>query len=200
VQLEFVGETRLNDVYSGGVTDRVLPIGYVMRALTLDDSPALAAAYERNKEHLAPWEPRRSPEFFTEHGQRIDIEAKIASASAGQQDPWVIWHAEQIVGRVNLTNITRGVFQSASLGFWVDHQHTGLGIATAAVQFAIQRATAIGLHRLEAGTLVHNEASQRVLLRSGFAEIGTAPEYLYIAGAWHDHVLFQRILHRNSLR
>jgi ribosomal-protein-alanine N-acetyltransferase len=47
------------------------------------------------------------------------------------------------------------------------------------------------LHRVEAGTLVHNAASQRVLERNGFVRYGLAPQYLRIAGRWQDHVLFQ---------
>ena len=49
----------------------------------------------------------------------------------------------------------------------------------------------LGLHRVEAGTLVHNVGSQRVLERNGFVRFGLAPQYLRIAGRWQDHVLFQ---------
>jgi ribosomal-protein-alanine N-acetyltransferase len=54
------------------------------------------------------------------------------------------------------------------------------------------------LHRAEAGTLVHNIGSQRVLERNGFARYGLAPKYLRIAGRWQDHVLFQRINESNE--
>jgi ribosomal-protein-alanine N-acetyltransferase len=50
-----------------------------------------------------------------------------------------------------------------------------------------------GLHRLQAGTLVHNHRSQQVLERNGFTRIGLAPRYLRIAGEWQDHLLFQRL-------
>ena len=187
---------NLEDASVGDASDPApLLAGYDVRPLTVDDAAALAKSYLRNREHLAPWEPRRRPEFFTESSQRADAEAKLAAAAAGQQDPWVIWHGEEVVGRVNLTNIARGVFQNASLGYWVDHRHTGRGVARAAVWFALQRATELGLHRVEAGTLVHNEPSQVVLRRCGFSEYGRAPQYLFIAGAWQDHLLFQRILH-----
>jgi ribosomal-protein-alanine N-acetyltransferase len=53
----------------------------------------------------------------------------------------------------------------------------------------------LGLHRLQAATLPHNEASQAVLTRVGFERIGFAPSYLKIAGEWQDHVMFQLILH-----
>ena len=169
--------------------------GYEIRPLSIDDAPALAAAYTRNRDHLAPWEPRRAPAFFTVDGQRTDAAAKVHAATSGQQQPWLIWHADEVVGRVNLTNIVRGVFQSASLGYWVDHRHGGRGIATAAVNFAVHHATVVGLHRVEAGTLVDNAASQVVLRRCGFEPYGTAAKYLFIAGAWQDHLLFQKVLH-----
>jgi ribosomal-protein-alanine N-acetyltransferase len=50
-----------------------------------------------------------------------------------------------------------------------------------------------GLHRLEAGTMLDNVASQRVLEKNGFERIGIAREYLHIDGDWRDHVLFQKV-------
>ena len=51
----------------------------------------------------------------------------------------------------------------------------------------------LGLHRLQAGALVHDTASRRVLARNGSTVIGTALEHLRIAGRWQDHVLHQRL-------
>ena len=48
----------------------------------------------------------------------------------------------------------------------------------------------LSLHRIEAATLPHNEASQGVLLRCGFEEEGLARRYLKINGRWQDHRLF----------
>jgi ribosomal-protein-alanine N-acetyltransferase len=53
--------------------------------------------------------------------------------------------------------------------------------------------TELDLHRIQADTLVHNVASQRVLARNGFVRIGLAPRYLKIAGRWQDCVLHQVI-------
>jgi [ribosomal protein S5]-alanine N-acetyltransferase len=196
-----IGPFRTAPGADGGLYAAAVPLmpGYETRPLTIDDAPALADAYGRNRAHLAPWEPSRKPTFFTEAGQRSDTAAKLESAAAGHQDPWVLWHGDVVVGRVNLSNIARGPFQSASLGYWVDHEHTGRGLATAAVGFAVERARHIGLHRVEAGTLLHNAPSQVVLRRCGFEEFGRASSYLFIAGAWQDHVMFQRILHDDPL-
>ena len=95
---------------------------------------------------------------------------------------------------MSITNVVRRAFQSANLGYWVAGERCGRGVATAAVAaicaFAFDE---LELHRLEAGTLLHNVGSQIVLDRNGFVPFGVAPEYLRIAGAWSDHVLFQRI-------
>jgi ribosomal-protein-alanine N-acetyltransferase len=47
------------------------------------------------------------------------------------------------------------------------------------------------LHRVQAETLLHNVASQRVLERNGFVRYGVAPDYLQIAGEWQDHAMYQ---------
>ncbi len=38
------------------------------RLVTLDDVPAIAALYSANRDFLAPWEPARDEEFYTERG------------------------------------------------------------------------------------------------------------------------------------
>jgi ribosomal-protein-alanine N-acetyltransferase len=81
----------------------------------------------------------------------------------------------------------------------VDAAHLGRGLASGAVEFACAQAWGRGLHRVEAGTLVHNTASQRVLEVAGFEYYGTARKFLFIAGAWQDHRLYQRILHDDPL-
>ena len=48
----------------------------------------------------------------------------------------------------------------------------------------------LGLHRLEAACLPHNDASARVLEKAGFKREGMARRYLKINGLWQDHDLF----------
>ena len=177
------------------VVDDLSVSGYELRPLTLEDIPALVAAYDRNREHLAPWDPWRPPEWFTEAGQRSRIAGELDAAAGGRQAAWLVHHGDAVVGRVALNNIVAGAFRSASLGYWVDAGHTGRGVATGAGERVCAEALRLGLHRVEAGTMVHNTASQGVLRRLGFTRFGTAPKYLFLAGAWQDHHLFQRLLH-----
>lgn len=177
------------------VLPATLPDGVVLRSLHRDDGPALAAAYERNRAHLEPWEPERPASFYTAeyHAQRVPVE--ILERSSGRSAPLVLERDGEIVGRVNLTDIVRGAFCNAHLGYWVDARLTGRGVMTAAVAAACGHAADLGLHRVQAATLLHNAASQAVLARTGFTRIGTAPQYLQIDGRWQDHALYQRILH-----
>ncbi len=166
-----------------------------VRVLRLSDAERLCAAYRRNRDHLAPWEPVRAEAFFTVDGQKASVESKIDLFIAGSDVPWVLLDGGVVIGVMTLSSIVRGPFLSAHLGYWVDKDYNGRGIGSAAVAYAVDAARQeLGLHRLQASTLTHNAASQKILKRSGFEEIGLAPEYLRIAGAWQDHLLFQRIL------
>lgn len=87
---------------------------------------------------------------------------------------------------------TRRPLQSCSVGYWVTSRANNRGLATAALRDIVRIAFRdMGLHRVQAETLLHNTASQRILLRTGFAQYGMAPKYLKIAGRWQDHLMFQ---------
>lgn len=94
--------------------------GVRIRVVRLSDAERLSAAYQRNREHLAPWEPRRNEDFFTVAGQTASIESKLALFTAGSGVPWVLLDAGRVVGVMTLSGIVRGPFLSAHIGYWVD--------------------------------------------------------------------------------
>lgn len=174
---------------------RALADGVVLRPVQASDAVALAAAFQANRVHLAPWEPVRADEFYTASGQRQAIARRLTEFESGAALPLVLADDETIVGMLTLSSIVRGAFQNAHVGYWIDRRAQGAGLMTAAVGAAVGIAKdGLGLHRLEAATLVHNTASQRVLGKNGFESYGTASEYLQIAGQWQDHRMYQRIL------
>jgi [ribosomal protein S5]-alanine N-acetyltransferase len=162
------------------------------RLITVDDAPALTELIRANRAFLAPWEPLRGEDYFTEAGQRADIERALERHDHGNALPCVIVdHTGAVVGRITLNGIVRGAFQSCSVGYWLSAAAGGRGLATAALCETIAVAFGeLGLHRIQAETLPHNVASQRVLERNGFVRIGMAPTYLKIAGQWQDCVLY----------
>jgi ribosomal-protein-alanine N-acetyltransferase len=171
-----------------------------VRAVTQDDVPALTALLAANRDHLAPWDPLRPDEYWTEEFQRHDTARLLDLHRLGAVLPGVVLLDGEPVGRVTVTNVVRGAFLSGDLGYRVSRHVTGRGVATTAVAAMARWAFGeAGLHRLQAGTLLHDAASQRVLRTSGSTPIGVAPRYLCTAGRWQDHVLVQ-LLHEPGMR
>jgi ribosomal-protein-alanine N-acetyltransferase len=101
---------------------------------------------------------------------------------------------------LTLSNVRRGVTQAAVVGYWLGVPYVRRGYMTEAVRatagFAFE---SLRLHRLEAATMPHNEASIRVLERNGFRREGYARRLLKINGMWEDHVL-HALLHDDAPR
>jgi ribosomal-protein-alanine N-acetyltransferase len=166
-----------------------------VRLITPDDGDVLAELQVRNRDFLASSTPVRGADFFTVPGQRADIEAALARHVRGEALPLVVLNDDDLVaGRLTLSGIVRGPFQSCSMGYRLGENQTGKGLATDAVRATLAIAfLELGLHRVEAGTLLRNTASQNVLARNGFEQFGIAPRYLKIAGMWQDYFMFQRL-------
>ncbi len=171
------------------------PVSRRTRLITLDDAPVLAELLRVNRDFLAPWEPVRADDYFTVHGQSSEIRAALDHHEQGASLPHVILdESGSVVGRITLNGIVRRAFQSCSVGYWLGAAHNGRGLATAALRDIMRVAfDELGLHRVQAETLLHNGASQRVLERNGFVRFGVAPDYLNIAGRWQDHVMYQAV-------
>jgi GrpB-like predicted nucleotidyltransferase (UPF0157 family)/L-amino acid N-acyltransferase YncA len=166
----------------------------VIRPVDIADAAPLGALYAANRDHLRRFEPRRPDAFFTAAGQAERAHAEAANAQAGRRYAHVILDGQDIAGTIAIDNVIRGAGQMATLGYWVDGARTGRGLATRAVAAAVETAfESLSLHRVQAGTLLDNRASQRVLEKNGFERFGMAPRYLNIADRWQDHVLYQRL-------
>jgi ribosomal-protein-alanine N-acetyltransferase len=94
----------------------------------------------------------------------------------------------ELVGVVNISEIVRGVFQSAYLGFYVHAAHARRGIMTVGLDLVLRKAFVVHrLHRLEANLQPRNKASRLLVQRLGFRKEGFSPRYLKIGGRWRDH-------------
>jgi hypothetical protein len=79
-------------------------------------------------------------------------------------------------------------------GVLVDRGARGQGVATTAIALACRLAfEGLMLHRLQAGIQPANLASQKAFIRNDFEEIGLARGFLFVNGAWRDHLLFQKL-------
>jgi [ribosomal protein S5]-alanine N-acetyltransferase len=157
---------------------------------------ALLAYHRRNEKHLARWEPARSPDFFTRGYWSTYAAAVQDDAYHGRAHRFVamLRGSRQIVASVNVTNIVQGVFQAGVLGYSVDTAQQGRGYGRETVGAIVAWCFRnLGLHRVEANYQPSNERSGRLLRSLGFTVEGYACAYLYIDGAWRDHVLTAKI-------
>ncbi len=146
-----------------------------------------------SRNFLVPWEPTWSNDALTRAAFHRRLARFAADWRADQGYSFLLFRLEddRLLGGVGLSNVRRGVAETASLGYWMGERHARNGYMTEGLQlvlaFAFQRAR---LRRLEAACLPHNAPSRGLLLKTGFREEGYARAYLCIDGRWQDHVLF----------
>jgi ribosomal-protein-alanine N-acetyltransferase len=93
-----------------------------------------------------------------------------------------------IVGAINLSQIFRGGFQNAYMGYHVGAQYADKGYTTEALRLMLRYAFEhLKLHRLEANIQPNNVASLALVKRAGFVREGFSRRYLKICGRWRDH-------------
>jgi ribosomal-protein-alanine N-acetyltransferase len=95
-----------------------------------------------------------------------------------------------LIGSCSYTNFVRGAFHACHLGYQVGREYEGRGFMSEALREC--NAFAFGtlrMHRIMANFRPENDRSRALLMRLGFTEEGFAKDYLFIDGAWRDHVL-----------
>lgn len=165
----------------------------LLRAPSSRDAAAWVALRHQSEEFLKPWEPAWPPDGASR--------AAFRRRCAQIRDEWrsstgygflIFDHARDVlVGGITLSNIRYGVAATGSIGYWTGHPFARQGYMTEAVACVLDHAFGpLGLHRVEAACLPHNDASRGLLLKCGFHEEGLARGYLKIDGRWRDHLLF----------
>lgn len=156
---------------------------------------AMAAFLVENYEgYLDRWSPPPVPGYFTRAFWAERFAIAVEEYDADRAARFVLQPpgpaGGPILGTANYTNIVRGAFQACHLGYQVGRAHEGQGLmaealrATNAFMFGERR-----LHRIMANFRPENARSRRLAERLGFVEEGFARGYLFIDGAWRDHVL-----------
>lgn len=178
-----------------GAASTLLTVRLRLLPAHLDLAAGAAAFYQRNAAHLAPWDPPSPPDFATEAFQRERMGNVLADVAAGAALRWWLQPLDdpsRLVGSIGLTQIARGAFHNAMLGYAIDGARQGQGLMHEALQAVIAHAfsPAVHLHRIQANVRPENLRSLALLQRLGFEDEGLAREYLFIDGAWRDHRMF----------
>jgi len=167
-----------------------------IRVPDMDDYEQWAGLRAASREFLAPWEPVWPGNDLTRTAFRGRIRQYWRDIDDDAAYPYFIFdrHSDALVGALTLSNVRRGVAQTATLGYWIGTPFTRQGYMTSAVRLLLQLSFGhLGLHRVEAACLPHNQASIGLLEKCGFQREGLARGYLKIAGRWQDHLLFARL-------
>lgn len=149
-----------------------------------------------SRNFLEPWEPVWPADDLTRTAFRNRMRHYRRDIDEDAAYPYFIFSHESgaLVGALTLSNVRRGVAQTATLGYWTGEAYVRQGYMTSAVRLVLGFAfRELGLHRVEAACLPHNAASIGLLRKCAFEQEGLARGYLKIAGQWRDHLLFARL-------
>jgi ribosomal-protein-alanine N-acetyltransferase len=164
-----------------------------LRPLRYRDARAWRAVRRRNAAWLRPWDATVPPGGGSERAAtfRTLVARLNRHARQGQAMPFVVEVGGVFAGQVTVNNIVRGSAQFASVGYWLDRELAGRGVMPTAVALVIDHCfRAAGLHRVEVAIRPENSNSLRVMEKLGIREVGHAPRYLHIDGAWRDHRIY----------
>lgn len=149
------------------------------------DRKEFLALLRASRGFLGPWQPRVTDPSGKERFERL---------LRGRRDPanqrFLVCRRDDgaILGAFSVSNIVRGVAQSATLGVWVGAAHARRGYMREACRLVLAHAFGpLGLHRVEAGFLPRNRASRALAEGAGFRYEGLAKRFIQIAGRWQDH-------------
>jgi ribosomal-protein-alanine N-acetyltransferase len=153
-----------------------------LNKVSAEDRADLVTANLASIDLHEPWiYPCRDDSAFVAYLARFDDErcAGFVAREAG---------TGRLVGIVNLSEIVRGSFQNAYMGYYGFAGSQGRGLMSEAVGLVLDEAFGpLGLHRIEANIQPENTRSLALVRRLGFRREGLSARYLLIGGEWRDH-------------
>jgi ribosomal-protein-alanine N-acetyltransferase len=154
----------------------------LLRPPQSQDQAELLAAVRRSRALHHPWlHPPKDAKSYDSYLRALEHPSR-AGFFVCLQD------GGEIAGVVNLSEIVRGGFQSAYLGYYAFLPHAGCGLMTEGLPLVLRHAfLKMRLHRLEANIQPDNRASIALVEKLGFRKEGFSPRYLKIGGRWRDH-------------
>jgi len=171
---------------------RLVSGGVTLRPLARSDRTTWREVRRRNAAWLRPWDATVPPGGSAGTPSFGALVRRLhRMARQGTAYPFAIEVEGRLVGQLTVSNIVRGSAQFASMGYWIDQAYAGRGIVPRAVAMAIDHCFTEGrLHRIEICIRPEHTNSLRVVEKLGLHEVGLAPRFLHIDGAWRDHRIF----------
>jgi len=149
-------------------------------------------AVEQSRQRLARWNPVDPDDL----GRALSLQSRDRRTffihvltPEGDHD---------IVGKVNVSDVVRGRFESAAIGYDAYDPYAGRGLFAEGLRLVLnllfmpEDAAGMGLHRVQAAVQPGNVRSAGLLRSLGFQREGFSPRMLWLPGAdgnhaWRDH-------------
>jgi len=162
---------------------------YLRAPRRADATAFLAAAQASRRLHgtwvTAPLDAEAFDAYVTRFGARRTHGRTHVGYLARRRDD------DTLVGVFNFSEIVRGSFCSAYVGYYGFRGNTGRGYMKEGLALALDAAFGpLALHRVEVNVQPANERSVGLVTSLGFTREGFSRRYLRIAGRWRDHVRF----------
>jgi ribosomal-protein-alanine N-acetyltransferase len=169
----------------------------IVRMADYRDVPAIVDYYSVNKAFLKPYEPTRSPSFFSRTFWQMQVEQNRLQFRQDTALRLFIFEqadSEVVIGAINFSQFFREPFHSCVVGYSLAEAKQNNGFMREALATAIDyQFKEQNFHRIMANYMPRNQRSGNLLRRLGFVVEGYARDYLQINGNWEDHILTSAI-------
>jgi ribosomal-protein-alanine N-acetyltransferase len=154
---------------------------YLLQAPSPKRREEFLAAVDRSRTLHRPWTyPPSTRDAFHVAIERLKLKTQLGY--------WVCTESGELAGVINVSEIVRGNFRSAYLGFYAFTPHNGRGYMKRGLRAVLDEVfSRHRLHRVEANIQPGNAASKGLVQTLGFRLEGLSPRYLKIGGRWRDH-------------
>lgn len=153
----------------------------IIREPTPEDGAMFLEATQRSQSLHHPWV--KAPLTYQEFDTYIQ-----RSRQPNQKNYLVCDSSNHILGVFNISEIVRGLFQNAFLGFYALVDYAGKGYMSAGLKLVLEKVfNELALHRLEANIQPENIRSIQLVKKNGFRYEGYSPRYLNINNEWRGH-------------
>lgn len=162
---------------------------YLRRPVQRDASPFLTAVESSKRLHGLWVQPPSTPSRFASYVRRFSGPRSRDSRHATHVGLLVCRRGDNApVGVFNFSEIVRGAFQSAYLGYYGFAEHGGQGYMSEGLALVLRVGFGtLRLHRIEVNVQPANTPSISLVRRGGFTREGYSRRYVKIAGRWRDH-------------
>jgi phosphinothricin acetyltransferase len=168
----------------------------LLREATEADVPAIIAIRNQGVESRSatldtePYTLEEGRDWFAAHDARRPVLVAVDPARGDPAAPDAVagWAS------LNVFNPRHGYRLVAELSVYVEREYRARGVGSHLLEALLERARALGYHKVVLTAMAHNAPARALYARFGFREVGTFKEQGFVDGRWVDTVIMEKIL------